>query len=112
MDITERDPAQNDLLQGRMCDRCTTRSLNSDVGPLFELVEFVRIRICSGYGARRFADGDVHEIDLCQDCVFEMLSPHARKVASEDDQPRVVTPLMPESGTMFHPDFRSGEQIR
>lgn len=55
------------------------------------------IRIHSGYGARRFNDGDIREIDLCEDCAFELLSPHARKVASEDDQPRVVTPHTPES---------------
>lgn len=120
MDPTEVDPAspeatlscQASLPDERTCDCCKVRVINTDLDTLFELCEFVQIQIYAGYGARRFKDGDIWEINLCQDCAFELLSPYARLIASEDDQAELVSPLESVAGTIFDPDFNFEDPSR
>ena len=72
-------------LKQRTCDRCQFHVVEDDVAELFEMQEFVHIRIGAGYGARHFEDGDIWEAWLCQRCAFELFSPFARRVATMDD---------------------------
>lgn len=58
------------VLVGLTCDRCKTR--HDDV---IERQEFLRWKDTAGYGARSFNDGDGLSLDLCQDCVAEVLGP-------------------------------------
>ncbi|MEC8849765.1 MAG: hypothetical protein VYB93_10955 [Pseudomonadota bacterium] len=112
MDITEQHPANNETLEGLMCDRCKTRLINDGLESMFEMAEFVRIRIHSGYGAKRFDDGDVREIDLCENCSYELFALHARLIRSGGDQAEVVTPHTPESEGPSLSDIRIGGLIR
>lgn len=90
------------------CDRCKVRVVEQGLEELFELGEFVQIRIGAGYGARRFQDGDVWEVILCQDCAHELFSPFARLVATEDDWLRDHPGSTSDEGTIFDPTFNSG----
>lgn len=100
---TTLDPSssQPTELQQRTCDRCKFQVTVVGLEEQFEAGEFLRIHIFAGHGARQFADGDVWEIDLCQDCAFELLSPHARLIADEDDLMCSTTPLESVVGTIF-----------
>jgi hypothetical protein len=89
----------------RTCDRCKIRIVELGLDELFEIQEFVQIRVRAGYGARRFEDGDVWEAVLCQDCAFELFAPFARRLATQDDWFRTHFISVAEAGPLFGPDF-------
>ena len=45
MDITDQHPANDEPLKGLRCDCCKTWVANTDLQTMFELAEFVRIRM-------------------------------------------------------------------
>lgn len=64
----------------RTCDRCQT-SIDGPDDREFLFQEFVCIDIEFGYGAIQL-DGEKYELDLCLECVKQVLLPHARRVGS------------------------------
>jgi len=56
------------------CDICKK---TYDMDDIFEIQEFVHIRLSCGYGSV-FGDGDLVELDMCQHCLNEHLGEYIR----------------------------------
>lgn len=73
---------------GKRCDRCLRdwrahRSLDEEL----EMQEFLRVEVRAGYNATRFTDGDRLVADLCQHCVYQLLSGVLRHLGNEFERP-------------------------
>jgi len=60
------------------CDRCHKVIVADSIAGQFELQETYSIDIKCGYGSKTW--GDLHQVkaDLCEQCIFELISPFAR----------------------------------
>ena len=61
------------------CDICKKEYSNEDWKDEFEIQEFLFIKFIGGY-ASSFGDGIEVECDICQHCLYEMISEYARMI--------------------------------
>jgi hypothetical protein len=62
---------EQDVVELAVCDRCD-RVIDPEV-EVFEFQEMISIRTVGGYGSV-FGDGAEIELDLCQRCLFELIT--------------------------------------
>lgn len=74
---TKKERKIVEIITARICDRCKRRSESPD----WEFQEFIQIEWTCGYGSI-MTDGDTYALDLCQNCVKELLEPHAKGIRS------------------------------
>lgn len=83
MEIVRWENSQMQIV-GLRCDLCNRdwrgyKGLDQE----FEVLEFTRIKVNAGYGARHFVDGDRLVSDLCQCCTSALLGRVLRRVGNE-----------------------------
>lgn len=61
-------------LSALICDKCGKRI---DAADTFEMQEVLSLTIHGGYAAV-LGDGDVYDLDMCQECVKDVLGPYLR----------------------------------
>ena len=68
---------ETEEIDSKKCDKCDRIFLAKNQDDIFEMREFLHHRNTGGYGSV-FGDGAAVELDLCQDCVKEVLGPYLR----------------------------------
>jgi len=60
------------------CDRCHKIIKADSIQGQFEIQETVSIEVVCGYGSKTW--GDLHQVecDLCEQCIYELISDFAR----------------------------------
>lgn len=63
------------IFTGITCDKCKATYDDCNV---IEMNGFVSVKFSGGYGSI-FEDGGIYQVDLCQQCVKEVLGPYLRQ---------------------------------
>lgn len=73
-----KEQAWHDVIDTIECDRCHKVIKSDSIENHFALQETFSIDIKCGYGSKTW--GDLHrvEADLCEQCIYELISPFAR----------------------------------
>ena len=67
-----------DILEEFECDRCHKIIKNESTHDLFELQETFSIEVTCGYGSKTWGDLYRAECDLCEQCIYDLISDFAR----------------------------------
>ena len=76
--ILDRTEADSCRIVGVVCS-CCLREIRDDI----ELGEVIHIRLRAGYGSA-WEDGNIVEVDLCDECGHSLLKPHANVFPSSE----------------------------
>ena len=72
----EKIEIEKDICTSIVCDVCKKEFVNDEIN-IYEIQEFTYIHKDCGYGSI-FGDEDVIELDICQNCLKEILGKYIR----------------------------------